>query len=195
MGGGVEGVRFVERSDHSAVLAVELVLREAEEQKEEEKGEKRAESHVYDVLEMERGDWGNAKGFLLLEEFLDDVDAAKQKRHGFEKGPHELDFGLRDRLLVRKNRVEHIDVGALEDLLLVGHDLFERFGSLSPPCKPPNEIPSTPLHRLMISVISVELTGICSEAKNCWGSMRREGRTDRSFSPRTPFRSTSITQK
>lgn len=34
-------------------------------------------------------------------------------------------------------------------------------------CKPPNEIPSTPLHRLIISVISVELTGICSEPKNC----------------------------
>ena len=100
VGRGVEDVSFVERSDDSAVLAVELVLRESEEQKEEEEGEKRAENHVYDVLEMERGDWENAKGFLLLEEFLDVVDAAKQKRHGFEKGPHELDFGLRDRLLV-----------------------------------------------------------------------------------------------
>ena len=53
----VKDVSFVERSDDSAVLAVELVLREAEEQKDEEEGEKRAENHVYDVLEMERGDW------------------------------------------------------------------------------------------------------------------------------------------
>ena len=100
------------------------------------------------------------------------MDAAEQKRHGLEKRPHELDFGLRDRLLVLENRVEHIDIGAFEDFLLVGHDHFERFDSFQLPRKPPNEIPSTPLHRLMISVISVELTGIRSFAKNCYGSLR-----------------------
>ena len=29
--------------------------------------------------------------------------------------------------------MEHIDIGAFENLLLVGHDLFERFDSFSPP--------------------------------------------------------------
>ena len=52
VGGGVVGVDGVEGGEHSAVLTVELIVGNANEEEEEEKGEKRAENHRNDALQV-----------------------------------------------------------------------------------------------------------------------------------------------
>ena len=158
----------VEGGEHSAVLTVELIVGNANEEEEEEKGEKRAENHRNDALQVKQRSVPPTRRLLRFWRIFSTLWMPRKRNVTGSQNDRmnwisvsETDSSF-DKIACSTSKSVRSDISFSLETIFSNAAPHPTLAS-----RPSNEIPSTPLHRLMISETSVELTGICSEAKNC----------------------------